>query len=283
MNAPAVYHGDLIPFADLQKMAAAIAESGLFGMKDTKQALGLMLTAQAEGQHPATITQDYDIIQGKATRKTHSVLARYQQAGGSIEWHALTDAEADATFTPPASAGKPLRMKWTIVMAKAADLTGKDNWRKYPRAMLRARCIAEGVRATYPAAIGGMLLAEEAQDMDSIPGEVTSRSIEVEQPRAKTESATPASASTNATAGSADPAAATSAGGGGAPDQKDVPPMKPSQVAILKAKLAHAALTETDLEVAFSGKSLEPKAGKEMFTFADFGAVQDWISKNSKA
>ena len=73
MNAPAVYHGDLIPFADLQKMAAAIAESGLFGMKDTKQALGLMLTAQAEGQHPATITQDYDIIQGKATRKTHYV------------------------------------------------------------------------------------------------------------------------------------------------------------------------------------------------------------------
>ena len=30
--------------------------------------------------------------------------------------------------------------------------------------MLRARCIAEGVRAVYPAAIGGMMVAEEAQD-----------------------------------------------------------------------------------------------------------------------
>jgi hypothetical protein len=52
-----------------------------------------------------------------------------------------------------------------IEQAKKAGLTGKDNWKNYPRAMLRARCIAEGVRAVYPAAIGGMLVAEEAQDM----------------------------------------------------------------------------------------------------------------------
>ena len=30
--------------------------------------------------------------------------------------------------------------------------------------MLRARCIAEGIRAVYPAAIGGMMVSEEAQD-----------------------------------------------------------------------------------------------------------------------
>ena len=156
----------LVPFDQLQGMAQAVAASGLFGMKTKEQALALMLTAQAEGQHPATITQDYDIIQGKACRKTHSVLARYQQAGGSIEWHTLTDKKADATFTPPNGAGKPLRMEWTFDMAKSCELTGKDNWKKYPRAMLRARCIAEGVRATYPAAIGGMMVAEEAQDVE---------------------------------------------------------------------------------------------------------------------
>lgn len=155
---------NLVPFQDLQGMAASIAKSGLFGMKQPDQALALMLVAQAEGMHPATITQDYDIIQGKACRKTHSVMARFQQMGGKVEWHELTDAVADATFSHP-SGGK-LRMSWTFDQAKKAGLTNKDNWRNYPRAMLRARLIAEAIRTVYPAAIGGMMLTEEAQDTD---------------------------------------------------------------------------------------------------------------------
>lgn len=152
-----------IPLSDMQVMSESIARSGLFGMKTADQALALMLVAQAEGMHPATITQDYDIIQGKACRKSHSVMARFQQTGGKVEWHELTDRLADATFSHPA--GGALRMSWTWQQAESAKLTGKDNWRNYPRAMLRSRLIAEAIRAVYPAALGGMLLAEEAQDL----------------------------------------------------------------------------------------------------------------------
>jgi hypothetical protein len=154
---------NLIPYEQVQSMAAAMAKSGLFGMKTPEQALALMLVAQAEGQHPATIAQDYDIIQGRAARKTHSVLARFQAAGGKVEWQSLSDTEAVAVFSHPQ--GGSLRMVWTIDMARKANLTGKDNWKNYPRAMLRARCIAEGVRAVYPGAIGGLLVSEEASDM----------------------------------------------------------------------------------------------------------------------
>jgi hypothetical protein len=147
---------------DMGTMANAIAKSGLFGMKTPDQAMALMLVAQAEGMHPATITQDYDIIQGKACRKTHSVMARFQQMGGKVEWHSLDETKADATFSHPS--GGSLRLTWTFEQAKKAGLTNKDNWKNYPRAMLRARCIAEGVRSIYPAAIGGMMVAEEAQD-----------------------------------------------------------------------------------------------------------------------
>lgn len=156
----------LIPLDAVERMAAAMAKSGLFGMKTPDQALALMLVAQAEGQHPATIAQDYDIIQGRAARKTHSVLARFQASGGRVEWHELTDVIAEATFSHPA--GGSLRISWTIAQAKAAGLTGKDNWKNYPRAMLRARCIAEGVRAVFPGAIGGLLVAEEAQDLPRV-------------------------------------------------------------------------------------------------------------------
>ena len=160
---------NIIPFQEIQGMAAAIAKSGLFGMKTPDQAIALMLVAQAEGQHPATITQDYDIIQGKAARKTHSVLARFQQMGGTVEWHELSDAVADASFHH--KSGGKLRMTWTFEQAKKAGLTGKDNWKNYPRAMLRARCIAEGIRAVYPAALGGMMVSEEAQDLPPSPAE----------------------------------------------------------------------------------------------------------------
>jgi len=170
---------NIIPFNDLRGMAQAIAASNLFGMKSAEQALALMLVAQAEGQHPATITQDYDIIQGKATRKTHSVLARFQQMGGKVEWHELTDRVADATFSH--KAGGTLRMTWTFEQAEKAKLTGKDNWKNYPRAMLRARCIAEGIRAVYPAALGGMMVSEEAQDTVGAAQEQTVEARVVEQ------------------------------------------------------------------------------------------------------
>lgn len=147
-------------FEDMERMANVLAQSGLFGVKNPVQALALMLVSQAEGEHPMSVAGDYDIIQGKGTRKTHSVLARFQAMGGKVEWHELSHTRAEATFSHPK--GGSLRIDWTIEQAKQAGLTGKDNWKGYARAMLRARLIAEGVRAVYPAAIGGWQVPEEA-------------------------------------------------------------------------------------------------------------------------
>jgi hypothetical protein len=52
-----------------------------------------------------------------------------------------------------------------MARAKAAQLGGKDMWTKYPRQMLRARVISEGVRACYPAVLDGMYTPEEVVDM----------------------------------------------------------------------------------------------------------------------
>lgn len=147
-------------FDEKRQMAECLAQSGLFGVKNATQALALMLVAEAEGEHPASVAQDYDIIQGKGARKTHSVLARFQAMGGKVDWHELSHTRAEATFSHPK--GGSLRLDWTIEQAKQAKLTGKDNWTGYARAMLRARLIAEGVRAVFPAAIGGWQVPEEA-------------------------------------------------------------------------------------------------------------------------
>lgn len=157
----------LIPFGEMESMASYIVKSRLFGAKDEAQAMSLMLLAQAEGMHPMAAIQDFDIVQGRPARKTHSILARFQAAGGSVSWEEIGPQRACGTFQH--KQGGSLRVEWTIEQAKRVGLTGKDNWKNYPQAMLRARCIAEGVRAVYPGAIGGMLSVEEAQDVVAAP------------------------------------------------------------------------------------------------------------------
>jgi hypothetical protein len=82
------------------------------------------------------------------------------------------------------------------------------------------------------------------------------------------------SGETKARAASPDSAAAESGA-----QSNDSPPMRPSQVNVIRAKLKAAARTEVDLEAKYPGKSLEPKDGKQQFTVADFGVIQAWISE----
>ena len=151
-----------VALGDMQVMASAIVKSGLFGMKTPDQALALMIVASAEGRHPGSVASDYHIIQGRASLKADSMLARFQQSGGRVEWHDHTNEKVAATFSHPA--GGSLRIDWDMARAKAAGLGSKDNWRSYPRQMLRARVISEGVRATFPAVLNGMYTPEEVQE-----------------------------------------------------------------------------------------------------------------------
>lgn len=158
---------NLIPVNDLQVMASAIAKSQLFGAKSPDQALALMLVAQAEGMHPAIAARDYDIISGRPAKKSEAMLRDFLAAGGKVEWHSLSDTLAAATFSHPA--GGTVRIDWDMKRAAQAGLSGKDMWKKYPRNMLRARCVSEGVRTVCPSATSGMHAPEEANDMGEAP------------------------------------------------------------------------------------------------------------------
>jgi hypothetical protein len=163
-------------FADVEKMAKVVASSKLFGLQNPEQALGLMLLCQAEGLHPAIAARDYHIIEGRPSMKADAMLARFQQSGGKVEWLALTDQKAQARFSHPQ--GGSLDLEWNMSMAEKAGLStrtqrdgGKNMWQKYPRQMLRARVISEGIRTVYPAVLVGVYTPEEVQDFE--PTKVT--------------------------------------------------------------------------------------------------------------
>jgi len=148
-------------------MAVAVVKSQLFGMKTVEQATALMLIAQAEGYHPALAARDYHIIQGRPTLKAETMMARFQQQGGKVDWKTLTDEEVTATFSHPS--GGSATITWTIEQAKKANLTGKDNWKNYPRAMLRAWVVSEGIRTVFPGVVLGVYTPEEVQDIPTQP------------------------------------------------------------------------------------------------------------------
>ena len=157
----------LVHVNDIHTMAVAVVKSGLFGMKTVEQATALMLIAQAEGYHPALAARDYHIIQGRPTLKAETMMARFQQQGGRVEWKTLTDTEVTAVFSHPS--GGSASITWTFEQAKKAGLTNKDNWKNYPRAMLRARVVSEGIRTVYPGVVLGVYTPEEVQDIPNSP------------------------------------------------------------------------------------------------------------------
>lgn len=149
----------LVPTSDLERWADTFARSQMFGAKTKEQALSLLLLAQAEGVHPAIAMRDFDIIQGRPAKKAEAMQRSFLQAGGKIEWHALTDEKAEATFSHPQ--GGTARITWDMARAKKAGLSGKDMYAKYPRQMLKARVVSEGCRTVYPASTSGLYVPEE--------------------------------------------------------------------------------------------------------------------------
>lgn len=157
---------NIIPYQDQRGMAEAICQSGLFGLKTPAQVLALMAVAQAEGRHPGSVARDYHIIQGRPALKADTMLARFQEAGGKVEWTVYTDEKVEGRFSHPS--GGSLTLSWTMAQAKSIGLAGKDVWRQYPRAMLRARVISEAIRTVLPGVLSGAYTPEEVSDFKGV-------------------------------------------------------------------------------------------------------------------
>lgn len=152
---------NIVPFNEMNSMAMAVTKSGMFGLKNENQALTLMLIAQAEGIHPIQAVQMYSVINGMPSLKSTEVQARFQRAGGKINWKetGITKAVVELSID-----GQTYTSEFSMDDAKRMGLADKDNWKKMPKQMLMARCITMGVRALYPQCLNNMYSSDEVQD-----------------------------------------------------------------------------------------------------------------------
>ena len=167
-------------FPDIQSEAAACAKI-IIG-----RGLGLSDYDAMTGLH---------IIKGKAVLASNLMAAAIKRAGKYDYRAECTDEDCTIVFYGRTMDGKMEQIgttSYTMDDAKRARLTGGDNWQKYPRAMLFARCISTGYKQQCPDALGSAPVYVEAHGEmeitdDSVGPAVPVQTIRpvIEEPKGK--------------------------------------------------------------------------------------------------
>ena len=126
--------------------------------------------AEALGISPISAVTSIHVIDGKPTASAQLIAGLGRRAG-----HKVRVAFDPVTKTATAQVIRKddpdfvFESVWTMARAQGAGLTGKDVWRKYPDAMLKARAITEVARDAFPEALFGVVYTAEelgAVDVD---------------------------------------------------------------------------------------------------------------------
>lgn len=110
--------------------------------------------------HPMAAINGIFIIEGKASMSANLMSAVVRGKGYTLR--VVTEGEWGAAFKAIATLVRPddpeftYRVEWTEAKAKRADLLGKDNWKKYPESMAKARAISEVIREGATDALNGI-------------------------------------------------------------------------------------------------------------------------------
>lgn len=144
-----------LDFDTLQRMSLALYKSGFFGdVKSEAQAIVKVMAGQELGLPPFASMSGIHIIQGKPVLGANVIATlvkndprynyrpvRHDDTACTLAWYENGELVGEASFT--------------MEEAKAAGLTNKDNWKKYPSDMLFARAISRGARRFAPGIFGG--------------------------------------------------------------------------------------------------------------------------------
>lgn len=128
-------------------LARTLVDSGFLprAIQKPAQALAVILAGQELGLPPMQALRMIHIVEGKPTLSAELMLSLFKRRGGQAKWVESTDQKAELWLRHPNGDEHTETFTWTE--AQRAGVTGKDNWRKYPKAMLKARCISAGIRA----------------------------------------------------------------------------------------------------------------------------------------
>ena len=129
--------------------------------------------ASEVGLSPYTAMQNMAVINGKPSLYGDGLLAvitGHKEYVSHKEWR-----EGDEAFCTIVRMRFGQKVETTrsfsLADAKQAGLTSKGPWRSYPKRMLQMRARGFAARDSFPDALSGMVIKEEAEDYPTEPGE----------------------------------------------------------------------------------------------------------------
>lgn len=136
--------------------------------KKPYEATAAILAGAEVGLSPMASLRAFDNIQGTPAPKAITLRAIVQAQGHEVRIEESSDARAVVAVRRKGS-DEWQRSVWTIDRARKMGLTGKDQWKNQPAAMLIARATSEGCRWIAADAIMGMPYSvEELRDGDGV-------------------------------------------------------------------------------------------------------------------
>lgn len=159
------------PMAAVKQLGKSIFASGLFKLDRPEQGEVLAMECLKQRMSPLELSRTYHYFNGQLSMKAEAKLAKFQQAGGEVDWIERTNEVVEAEFIRN---GRKVRIRSTMAeylntdTPWTTDKTGKkvlkDNWAQRPRRMLTARTISEGVALLAPDVFFGIPTSEEEID-----------------------------------------------------------------------------------------------------------------------
>ncbi len=154
-----------LDLAALERAAQQLAQSKYSAERNPVDALWLVATGAGLGIDPATALRAIHVIKGKPVLSA-DLMSAVAMRHPACEYLIIREMSAERCVIATKRRGWPeeVVMTWTMEDARRAGLAGGDNWKKYPQAMLKARCLGQIVRAAYPDALMGVYAEGEIEE-----------------------------------------------------------------------------------------------------------------------
>lgn len=127
------------------------------------------------------------VIEGKPTLSADLMVALVKRGQKSKYFRVVESTNEKCTCeTWRVDDPEPTRLTYSLDDAKIAGLLGKDNWKHYPRAMLRARCKSELARMVYEEELMGIYMPDEVEEAFAVEAMPIAQLVPAERADAKT-------------------------------------------------------------------------------------------------
>lgn len=129
--------------------------------------LAIIMRGAELGLPPMTSLDALQIVNGKVTLKAETMTALCRRRSDVCKYIRLVKSDATECIAETHRVGDPDKttMGFSMADAKAAELLGNATWKKYPAAMLRARCLSALCKAVYSDLMLGLYDPDEVENM----------------------------------------------------------------------------------------------------------------------